>query len=344
LSSAALGFELGPVLRLQDGRVFVIGANNHTALYTPSANSWAAGPDIFGALSNAFGTIGSAPFGADDAPAALMPNGHVLLAADAGPAAVTSHGNTTSGSFVITSIASTAGLQIGWAVTQADGGTTTIPQNTRIASIDSATQIHISRPASATSGGLGLRFGGIFSMPTYLYDFDPGAGTLSPVSPASPDPSLASIPAYVTRMLVLPTGQVLFSNSGSQLWIYTPGGAPNPSLRPVVNAVKYNGSGVFTVTGKQLNGQSNGSAYGDDVESDENYPIVRLVNTTGSVYYCRTTNWSSTAVAGGSAPQTVDFTLNPAVTPGNYVLVSSGAGISSFPLAINITQAEVNGQ
>ncbi len=344
LSSSALGAELGPILRLQDGRVFVIGANNHTALYTPATNTWDAGPDILGTLSNAFGTIDPAAFGADDAPAAIMPNGHVLLAADAGPGAVTSSGDTTSGSNVIANIPSTAGLQTGWAVTQADGRTTVIPANSSIASVDSATQIHITKIANAASTGLGLVLGGLFSRPTRLFDFDPGAGTISAVSPASPDPILPQIPSFVTRMLVLPTGQVLFSNSGSQLWIYTPDGAPNPSLRPALNHVAYNGSGVFTLTGKQLNGQSAGSAYGDDVESDENYPIVRLVNATGNVYYCRTTNWSSTAVAGGSMPQTVDFTLNPAVTAGNYVLIVSGAGISSFPLAVNITQDEVNGQ
>jgi len=299
---------------------------------------------MFGTLSNAFGTISAAPFGADDAPAALMPNGHVLLAADAGPAAVTSSGDTTSGSNVIAGIPSTAGMQPGWAVTQTDGGTTTIRQGTRIVSIDSATQVHISNSANATSIGLGVTFGGVFSAPTNLYDFDPDAGALSPVSPASPDPFLSSTPSFVTRMLVLPTGQVLFSNASRQLWVYTPDGAPHPSFRPVLNAVAYNGAGVFTVTGKQLNGQSGGSAYGDDVESDENYPIVRLVNSTGNVYYCRTTNWSSTAVGGGSTPQTVDFTLNPEVTPGNYALILSGAGISSFPLAVNITQTEVDGQ
>lgn len=344
LSSSALGFELGPILRLQDGRVFVIGANNHTALYTPATNAWAAGPDIMGTLSNAFGTIDPASFGADDAPAALMPNGHVLLAADAGPAAVTSRGDTTIGSNVITNIPSTAGLQPGWAVAQVDGRTTVVPASTAIASVDSATQIHISKTASATSTGVALVFGGLFSAPTQVFDFNPATGTLSAVSPASPDPVLPGIPSFRTRMLVLPTGQVLFSDSTSQLWVYTPDGAPSPSVRPAVNNVTYNGSGIFTLTGKQLNGQSGGSAYGDDVESDENYPIVRLVNATGSVYYCRTTNWSSTAVAGGATPQTVDFTLNPAVTTGNYVLIVSGAGISSFPLAVNITQNEVDGQ
>jgi hypothetical protein len=219
-----------------------------------------------------------------------------------------------------------------------------VPAGTIITSVDSPTQIHISNNAGVTRAGIGLAFGGLFSRPTQLFDFDPAAETISPVSPVSPDPNLLSIPSFVTRMLVLPTGQVLFSNSSNQLWVYSPDGTPDPSLRPVINNVTYNGRGVFTLTGQQLNGQSNGSAYGDDVESDENYPIVRLVNSTGSVYYCRTTNWSSTAVGGGSAPQTVNFTLHAAATPGNYVLVVSGAGISSFPLAVNITQAEVDGQ
>jgi len=53
---------------------------------------------------------------------------------------------------------------------------------------------------------------------------------------------------------------------------------------------------------------------------DENYPIVRLESqATGNVYYCRTTNWDSVRV-GGNQPETVDFTLNPAVTPGRYEL------------------------
>ncbi len=344
LSSSAVGFELGPLLRLQDGRVIVIGANNHTALYTPSTNTWAAGPDIAGILSNAFGSIFPAAFGADDAPAALLPNGHVILAADAGANPVTTTGDTTAGSNIITNIPSTAGLQVGWSVVQANGMTTVIPSGTSITSVDSATQIHISKSALATTTGLGLRFGGTFSTPTQLFDFNPGTNAISPVSPGIPDPRLSSSPSFVTRMLVLPTGQLLFSDSTNQLWIYTADGGPNPSLRPVVNNVAYNGSGLFTLTGQQLNGQSDTSSYGDDIQSDENYPIVRLVSSSGNVYYCRTTNWSSTAVAGGSTPQTVNFTLNPAVTAGNYVLMVSGAGISSFPLALNITQAEVNGQ
>src|SRR5262249_28386140 len=78
LSSTALGFDLGGMLRLQDGRIFVIGATGHTALYDPTINNWTAGPDIIGDLSGS-----PHLFLADDAPAAMLPNGHVLLVADA---------------------------------------------------------------------------------------------------------------------------------------------------------------------------------------------------------------------------------------------------------------------
>ncbi len=341
LSSIALGYELGPTLRLQDGRIFQIGANQHTALYTESTNTWAAGPDIIGSLTNSQGTV-SGTFGADDAPAAVLPNGHVILAADAGPNPVATTGNVTSGSPVITGIPSTAGLQVGWTVTGTSGTTTVISGS--ILSVDSSTQVTVSRNATATAAPANLAIGGLFSRPTQLFDFDPSTNSLSPVSPAIPDTSLNNRASYVTRMLVLPTGQLLFSDSSTQLYIYTPDGAPSPTVRPVINNVAYGGAGIFTLTGKQLNGQSAGSAYGDDIQNDENYPIVRLASPSGNVFYCRTTNWSSTGVGNSTVPETVNFKLNTSVTPGNYILTVSGAGIASFPTFINITAAEVNGQ
>jgi hypothetical protein len=104
-----------------------------------------------------------------------------------------------------------------------------------------------------------------------------------------------------------------------------------------------NGGGVFTLTGKQITGQSAGSTYGDDVQTDENFPIVRFTNSTGQVFYGRTSNWSS-SVATGTTLVTTNFTLNPAMPAGVYSLIVSGAGISSAPLFVNITQSEVNGQ
>jgi hypothetical protein len=141
LTSPALGFELGPSMRLQDGRALVIGANQHTALYNQATNTWAAGPDIHGVLRNPFGRVEHANFGADDAPAALMPNGHVLIAADAGANPITQSGDAAAGSAIISNIHSTAGLQVTWAVSQADGNSNVIPPGTVITSIDSRHQI-----------------------------------------------------------------------------------------------------------------------------------------------------------------------------------------------------------
>jgi len=269
LSSAKVGFELGPAVRLRDrrlGQVLILGATGHTARYDLRSNTWKAGPDIIGTLTGA-----PALFGADDAPAAVMPNGRVLFAADAGP--------------------------------------------TR----------------------------GKFSAPTQLFVYDGKEDTVSPVSPGIPDGGrLGTVPSYVTRMLVLPTGQILFSAASSQLWLYTPDGEASRGSRPVIDELSYKGGGVFTLAGRGLNGQSAGAAYGDDAESDENYPIVRLVSRKGTVLYARSSNWSSTGV-GTASPETVDFTLHPATTPGRYRLIVSGAGISSEPVCVFIPSRDVRG-
>ena len=201
----------------------------------------------------------------------------------------------------------------------------------------------MSNNATATNLGVTLRFGGVFSNPTQVFDFNPTTNTISPVSPLIPDPNLSNTPAFVDRMVVLPTGQVLFNDGSRQLYIYTADGLPDPALRPSINSILYNGAGVFTLVGRQLNGQSSGSSYGDDVESDENFPIIRLRNAVGQVFYARTRGWSSTGVATGAAPESVEFTLPSGMVPGNYSLVDVGAGISSFPVFINITVDQAAG-
>jgi hypothetical protein len=285
--------------------------------------------------------IGTAsPFGADDAPAAILPNGHVIFAADAGPSGFTSSGKITNDSAIISNIPSTSILQVFWSVSG-----TGIPNGAYITSIDSLTQVHISAKATATTADLSISSGGIFSLPTQLFDFNPTTNTISPVSPALDDGNLPFEGAFPTRMLMLPTGQLMFSDSSSQLYIYTPDGSASPLYKPVINGITYNGGGSFTLTGKQLNGQSAGAAYGDDDQMDSNYPIVRLMATDGSgnVYYARTTNWSNVGVATGTVPETVNFTLGPGLTtPGNYAVIVSGAGISSASVFLNITAAEIS--
>lgn len=75
----ASSIEIGPAVLLPDGRVFAVGATNHTALYTmpPISNqpgTWANGPTF--PLPS-----GVAALGAKDAPGCLLPNGLVLCVA-----------------------------------------------------------------------------------------------------------------------------------------------------------------------------------------------------------------------------------------------------------------------
>jgi hypothetical protein len=350
LSSIPLGFELGPIIRLQDGRIFVIGANQHTALYTPWTNTWAPGPDMIANLTGPGGTIPNALFGADDAPAAILPSGDVYLIGDSGPNPVSLNSSTTAGSSSVT-VPTTAGLQSTWSVAQADGTSSAIPPSTVIFSVDSPTSFTLGTfdasgnlvpvNATTTQANLGLVLGGIFSSPAQLFKFDPRAGTMRSI--AGPKGSLLSSEgAYVTRMLVLPTGQLMLSDSSNQLYVYTPDQASAPvPLRPAIFNVDYTGGGVFKLTGVQLNGQSEGAAYGDDDQMNENFPIVRLEDpSSGKVYYCRTTNWSSVSV-GFAGPETVDFTLNSAVRPGSYKLTVVGAGIASQSVRVQITPREL---
>lgn len=70
LSGSNFGYELGPATLLPNGTVIQIGANENTAIYTPSTNKWKKGPRL------------PTGMGADDAPGVMLPNGHFLFVAD----------------------------------------------------------------------------------------------------------------------------------------------------------------------------------------------------------------------------------------------------------------------
>ena len=76
-----VGGEVGGAFLLPNGNVFYIGGTNQTLLYTPSGSTapgaWTLGP-TFPNENNDSAT--DAPIGANDAPAAIMVNGNVLMA------------------------------------------------------------------------------------------------------------------------------------------------------------------------------------------------------------------------------------------------------------------------
>jgi hypothetical protein len=173
-----------------------------------------------------------------------------------------------------------------------------------------------------------------YHSPTQIMEYDPIANAISVVAtPAEMD--LADLEPYEMRMLVLPTGQVLVTTDwDSQPWIFTPSDTQVDSQwKPSVAAVQSNTDGSFTLSGTQLNGLDEGSSYGDDFENSTNYPIISLTDSSGSVHYARTYNWSSFGVATGGTTVTTQFTLPAELSPGsgNYSLKVIANGISSDP-------------
>lgn len=172
-----------------------------------------------------------------------------------------------------------------------------------------------------------------------FYQYDPTSNTLIPV----PDvPHASTDSTYFTRLLALPTGQVLF-NDGSQVLVYTAGGTPKATWAPSITSISrrvLNPGGTARLSGTQLAGLSQGAAYGDDGQDNTNFPLVRITNRrSGVVTYARTSNWTSVSIAPGVRSST-DFSL-PTTTPlGLSTLVVVANGIPSRPTPVVIHPAQ----
>jgi hypothetical protein len=68
--------ELGPAMLMPNGNVFATGATSNTAIYNSGTATWSVGPTLPPNLVQGPGDLGIA-----DGPAALLPNGNVLVAA-----------------------------------------------------------------------------------------------------------------------------------------------------------------------------------------------------------------------------------------------------------------------
>jgi hypothetical protein len=159
-----------------------------------------------------------------------------------------------------------------------------------------------------------------------------------------PGPPNASVDgSYLGDMLVLPTGQILLTDTTDDVELYTPTFTEideqhQRQIAPVVfSAPKaiYRG-GSYQVYGIRFNGVTQGAAFGDDVQAATNFPLVRITNVkTSHVVYCRTHDHSSMAVASNALVST-HFDVSTALEPGPSVLQVVANGIASDPFAVII--------
>lgn len=174
-----------------------------------------------------------------------------------------------------------------------------------------------------------------------FFEFD--GGTFTQVAST---PRAGVNPCYTGVMLMLPTGQVFFTDQSSNVVIYTPVGGPQESWRPKITTAPTTviPGQSFLLGGMQFNGLSECSTYGDDASNSCNYPVVRLKNvSTGHVFYCRTANHSTMGVATGTLQVTTNVTApaNVEIGPATMEVVVNGIASTSVPITVKPLQYRI---
>jgi hypothetical protein len=172
-----------------------------------------------------------------------------------------------------------------------------------------------------------------FLAPTYFFEFD--GSTLHRVS----DPGNAGDVPYIGRMLLLPTGQVLFAAQTQDIYVYNYFGCVDSAARPQITAHPnvLRPFHTYTLHGRLLNGLSQAVGYGDDAAAATNYPIVRIRHRgNGTVTYCRTFDHSSMGVGTGAVVHSTNFMIPCGTPPGASELVVVADGVASAPQPVNV--------
>ena len=300
--------EEGWVL-LGDGSILTCDAINapHAEKYIPSMDKWVSAGDTPAGLADP----GSQELG----PMVLMPTGKVFAFGATGHNAIYTPGAnpTDPGSWT----AAPDFPNIGGQLDIADGPAVLLPNGNLMA---------YASP-------------GVFNSPSHFYEWD---GTA--LAEVANVPNSASNPSYVGNFLVLPNGQVMFTDFSNDVEIYTPVGGPNDAWRPTITSkpsVAFPGKS-YKIIGKQFNGLSNGSSYGDDSTNNSNYPLVRIkYKKSGHVTYFRTYGHSTMGVSTGATTVSTNFAV-PALAETGFATIEVVAnGISSVPVDINITKEPI---
>ncbi len=181
----------------------------------------------------------------------------------------------------------------------------------------------------------------LVSTSPYVYQnglqfFEWNGTSLIPVPgvPNSPEDS-----SWYGRMLVLPTGQVLYTDGSGDVEIYTAAGSANPAWAPtlLLKSVTMQRGSSITIFGYKFNGLSQANAYGDDAQSATNYPLVRFTNiATGHVFYGKTHGHNTMAV-GYSGPTFTHLDIPANLeTGGTYMqVVVNGIASQNYRIGIN---------
>lgn len=166
----------------------------------------------------------------------------------------------------------------------------------------------------------------------FLYDSSTNKATITA------GPTNNGSPCFKGRFLLLPSGEVLFSDQSNTVAILASVGGSQASWAPTITncpASLILGH-TYQIFGTQFNGRSQACSYGDDAQMATNYPIVRLEDINSNTFYLRTANHSTMAVATGAATVSTFVSIPTGVAEGQYNLFVVANGIASAPFAVTV--------
>jgi hypothetical protein len=236
-------------------------------------------------------------------PAPLLPNGTVFAT-----------GATTNNAiYTVASGTWVAGPQFGSSLDIADGPAAVLP---------SGNALFDTSP-------------GIFNTGSKFFEWD---GTTLNATTAPPNAGIDS--SYVGNMVVLPTGQVLFTDFSSDVEIYTPASTSAcAGCAPVIKSLATtltHGTRGNRISGTQFNGLDQGSYYGDDNQADSNHPTVRITDSAGTVVFCKTRNWTGGVAQGTKITNAVfDIPANIHTGSASVSVVTNGIASAAKTVTIN---------
>ncbi|MBV9571876.1 MAG: hypothetical protein JO056_11605 [Alphaproteobacteria bacterium] len=136
-------------------------------------------------------------------------------------------------------------------------------------------------------------------------------------------------------MTNLPSGEILVGG----FEVYKPAGTYQAAWQPAITDVpaSVTRGQTYKITGKQFNGISQGSSFGDEFDSHSNYPLVRITNNSSHhVFYARTHDHSTMGVATGTKSVFTNFDVPSGMETGASKIEVVANGIPSAPVNITV--------
>lgn len=180
---------------------------------------------------------------------------------------------------------------------------------------------------------------GVFNSPSHFYEAQVIDANTVNVKQVDEPASASGQSSYEGRLLVLPSGQILWTSDVNDVEIYTPTGKPQRAWKPRIKSVAATlsvGSKNNKIKGKNFNGFTFGGYYGDDVQMATNFPIVRITNTgSGHICYARTHDHSTMGISNGG-PTSTQFDIPSSCETGASTIQVIANGIASSPKSVTL--------